>query len=631
MTNEEFEKLLSYKHIKNKNNMNDIESTFSSIGEVDISCFHQDSQMKFENCNFLTQEEPEDFKEEIILNTTTFIDYFKQNNFADLFQKAVFTLQTEKNREEVLAPFFKLVTETSLKRIFKANRMLDFLNELEIFLNNNLFNEHEKKSFINDQANLCLLYSLNARKFDLATNISKYRKNKFLTDFNDYITRKIGSDEYDILDHLFELSDSITMNNSQILRVLFNGGCRDFNKIKYFIEKYNFDINGLGNIPGGANKYTFAHAVVEKDGTKANIFFEEFVKNFNNKIDFDIQAIESSKNRRFNFLDVLINSKLETPMKLYRLTKIMQYCSLSEKHIANIVQYLIDENNNIILNYYDNEVYDALFAHEKFNSSLYDREAFLNKLLKMDFTGGFYQARKASNFTVNPTSIILDKFLQNAKPAIPMEQHPLITWIMHQNEHYSRDTLKSLMIFYKDEIKGFDFKGIKINPVLAKGLEEYGMNIPAKKRLFSFLNKKKIIEHKVDNTTSIVNVNNEKDEVTKIVFNNTLFEQIKDNDVKRYVDSILLNAEQFNMLLNGHQDFDSEHYINNLLPKFLNKTIENYLHFAILEEENAKANVMIQLKLISKKTFEILNQGLEQEKSKIIFKDAVHTKVIEKY
>lgn len=573
-----------------------------------------------------------DLKKDKILEATNFVNDFKQNNFKSLFHKASLSLRINKNRDETLAPFFKLVTDASLKRIYKANRMLDFLSELEKFLNNELFNDHEKESFFNSQVVPCLMYSLNAKNFSLAKTINNYRKDKSISDFYEYISQKINEDQYEVLDILFELCDSITTGNSQVLRLFYAHGCRNFSKIKYFIDKYSLDLNGLGNTPGTyGNKSTFSHDVVVKDGTMSSIFFEDFIKEFNNKIDFDIQSHDPYKNKNFNLLEILINSNLEVPTKLNRLSIVLKNCTLSEKHIAHIVQYLVDANNDIIVKHYDNDVYDSLFSHVKFNSALYDREAFLNKFLIMDNSIKFYNTRQLSNLTVNPTSIILDKFLKNAKPALPMQRHPLITWIIYQNEYYSRDTLKSLMIFYANELKDFDFKEIKINSTLAKALEENGMTLPEKKGFFSFLRKKKPSVAKFKEIPSVSPVEETKKSTDKLNFNIVLFEQVKDNEVKRYIDSIMLNAEQFNMLTSNKGDIETIHYMHTLLPKFLNKTIDNYLHFSTLEDEDAKNNVMVQLKLMNKKTFEVLNQSLEYEKNQILRDGSIHHKVMQSY
>jgi hypothetical protein len=645
MTNEELNQK-NYLYLKKKNTIdNEDDFLVEKIDELEednsdyVKTNHYDLLSYKEllssteiHSNNLYNKKTKESKKDITVNTTTFVDDFKKNNFKGLFQKVSLSLQITKDRDETLAPFFKLVTEASLKRIFKANRMLDFLNELEQFLNSQLFNAHEKKSFFNDQVAACLLYSLNAKNFPLARTINKYRKDKSFTNLYDYIAKKIREEEYEILDTLFELSDSVTTNNSQILRMFYSNGCRNFDKVKYFIEKYHLDINGLGNTPGTYNKHTFSHLVTQKDGTKGSIFFEEFINYFNNRIDFDIQALDAHKNKKYNLLETLMNSELEITTKLNRLSIILKHCMLSEKHIAHIVQYLVDANNDIIIKHYDNDVYDALFSHEKFNSSLYDREAFLNKLLMMDNSLKFYNTRQLSNLTVNPTSVILDKFMKNAKPALPMEQHPLITWVKFQNDYYSRDTFKSLMIFYANELADFDFKGIKINSALAKALEENGMILPERKGFFSFLRKKKPSVTKFEVVPSVSTVEETKNPSDRLEFNISLFEQVKDSDVKRYIDSIMLNAEQFDMLTNNKGDIETIHYMHTLLPKFLNKTIDNYLHFATMDEDdNAKNNVVVQLKLINKKTFEVLSQSLEYEKNQILRDGSIHHKVMQNY
>jgi hypothetical protein len=579
-------------------------------------------------------EDGDDYKEEIILNNNSFAEYFKQNNFKDVFQKASFTVQMSKNRDESLEPFYKLVTETSLKRILKANRMIDFVSELNIFLNSRMFNDHEKYAFLNGEEQRCFLYALNVKNFDCATKINQFRKKKDLQQSLNYMTNKMAEEEFEILDKLFELSDGITFNNSAVLRLFYSNGSRDFSNIKHFIEKYELDINGLGNTPNRANTWTFAQAVATTDGTKANIFFEQFFKHYGNKVDFNVQAFDGYHKTYATLFNCLIKTEMQTPIKLDRFAVILENCELSEKHIAFISQYLLNLDTNTALSkHYDHNVFKALFSHEKFNSNLYDREAFLNKLMQLDYTNAIHKERVDSNFTVNPTSIILDTFMKYAKPALPMEQHPFITWVKRQNENYSRDTFSSLMTFYKDEIHNVNLENVPIHASLVKALAEFGISCPEKKGLFSFLKKKKPQDKHVVQVKQIVQpqVQEQKKDIAKELFNTVLFEQVKDEQIKKYIESITLNLEQFNSLFDDVNSIENHHYMHNLLPKFLNKTIENYLHFATIDEDEAKDNVMVQLKLINKKTFEVLTNGLEHQKNQIATDNVIHHKVLKHY
>ena len=89
---------------------------------------------------------------------------------------------------------------------------------------------------------------------------------------------------------------------------------------------------------------------------------------------------------------------------------------------------------------------------------------------------------------------------------------------------------------------------------------------------------------------------------------------IKDVEIKNYIDSIIFEAQQFKTIYtegdNESQDFD---YIKNILPKLLSRTIQNYLEFTRTKDPfEVKKNTLIQLKLLNKKTFEILNKSLEK-------------------
>lgn len=565
------------------------------------------------------------------LDKNSFADLFKLNNFKDVFQKASFIVQMSKNRDESLEPFFKLVTEASLKRISNSNRMIDFITELNSFLSSRMFNEHEKHAFLNESQHICLIYALNSKNFECAENINNIRKKKAIKFVFSYVSEKMAEENYIILDKLFSLSDFITVNNSAILRMFYFQGARDYEKIKQFIEKFQLDINGLGTVPGRTNKETFAQSVASKEGTKANIFFEKFIKDFGNKIDYNIQANNPYNKKELNFFENLIVSGLPTPTILDRLSIVLENCELSEKHIGFISQFFLNSNNNILVKHYDHPVLKSLFSHCKFNSGLYDREAFLNKLMALDNTQSFAKARQDSNFTVNPISVILDNFSKHATPALPMEKHPFIGWINEQNENYSRDTFNSLMIFYKEEINTMDLSKAVIHSSLAKALSDFGVVCPEKSGFFSFWktkskNKKIVAEKQIPTV--------EKEPAKPLVkdpFNTVLFEQVKDEQINKYIESIVLNSEQFSVLFNGNSVLEHEHYMANLLPKFLNKTVDNYLHFSTIDELEAKNNAIVQLKIINKKTFEVLNYVLENEKDQLVTKNAVHQKIINKY
>ncbi len=553
---------------------------------------------------------------------------FKEFKFKDLFYFAYKMNSEDVSNEKFFSFFFNIITINSLKRIQNASKMGDFLKEVNDFLLSNIFNEEQKFAFLKDHANHCVTYAVINKKYDFAETINKYTKNKHLVNYRDLIEKKAADKNYEEIDQFLAISDSVLFNNSEFLRLVFVNHCRDYHYFKKWIDTYGFDINGLGSVKNYRNEWTFAQAVAEEEGTMSFNFFSQFIKDFGNQIDFDIQSHNKSTTQRLNLFELILESKLEISEKLTRLEIILNNCTLSEKHIAYFSQVLFAKNQ-IPTQYYDHSIYEALFKHPKFNSQLYDREALLNKLMALDATSGFNQVRKKSEYTVNPTSILLDKFFAFSKKPEPLEQHPFMTWVK-LNEYdadFSIDTLNSLVRHYKDELNSLDLHKINVNPKLKSALIRNGLIYPEKNGFFSsFFKKKQPIEKEL-----IENKEDKKIQLITQEFNTVLYAQIKDLDVKKYIESIQLNAEQFCVLLPEDNYVENEHYIKTLLPKFLNRTIENYLHFSALEEHEAKENVLVQLKLMNKKTFEILNQGLSDHKDKLIAEGAIQNKILESY
>lgn len=553
---------------------------------------------------------------------------FKEFKFKDLFYFAYKMNSEDSSNEKFFSFFFNILTTNNLKKIQNTSKMVDFLKEVNCFLLSSSFNEEQKIAFLKDQANSCIIYAITNKQYHFAETINKYTKNKHLVNYKEVIEKKASDKNYDEIDQFLTISNSVLFNNSEFLRLVFAYHSRDYHYFKKWIETYGFDINGLGTIKESRNEWTFSQAVAEAEGTMSFNFFSQFIKDFGNQIDFDIQSDNKSTKQRLNLFEIIIESKLEISEKLTRLEIILNNCTLSEKHIAYFSQVLFAKNQ-LPTQYYDHTVYEALFKHEKFNSKLYDREALLNKLMALDGTSGFSQVRRRSEYTVNPTSILLDKFFAFSKKPEPLEQHPFMTWVK-LNEYeadFSIDTLNSLACHYKDELNSLDLHKINAHPKLKSALIRNGLVYPEKNGFFSSLfKKKKPIEKEL--------VENKEDKKIQLItqeFNAVLYAQVKDLDVKKYIESIQLNAEQFCVLLPEANYLENEHYIKNLLPKFLNRTIENYLHFSTLEENEAKENVLVQLKLMNKKTFEILNQGLSDQKDRLIEQGAIQNKILESY
>ena len=109
-----------------------------------------------------------------------------------------------------------------------------------------------------------------------------------------------------------------------------------------------------------------------------------------------------------------------------------------------------------------------------------------------------------------------------------------------------------------------------------------------------------------------------------------LLAQVIDQDIHKYVSAIKLNYEQFHLLLNEQTKSDNSYYMNTSMPKLLNNIIENYIHFVSLDEKEAKENIVIHLKLLHKKTIDVLNSAIKEETENLARNDRVLGRIIKK-
>lgn len=296
---------------------------------------------------------------------------------------------------------------------------------------------------------------------------------------------------------------------------------------------------------------------------------------------------------------------------------------MNEKVLAQIVKNLFSGN---ISNSYNHEIYDTLFGNEIFKSNRFDKGSLVTLILNLDKESSVINAMQANQGVVNPVTFVLDKLFavsRNIKPYV----HPFISWAT-DNKNFSKDTFNYLFSRYESEIKGIpindftDLPGSIKRELIAKGVD--GLE-PQSFFSMAFWKSKPapvIIEEPVAVYTP---------QITELSFNNKLFERVIDGDVKYYIESIKLNAEQFEAVFDNSMPSKSNHYMINLLPKFLNKTVENYLSFNALEPEEAKENTLVQLKLLNKKAVDILNEGLSNEKERIVTQSKVNTNIMKQY
>jgi hypothetical protein len=564
-------------------------------------------------------------------------ELFSEGKYAEMFQKASFKHSNSKDKKEQLAPFYKLVNSLAINQMIKENTIEEFFNNLNQFLDNRGFTDSEKASFFNGYENECIMAALDVNRFELAKKINIYRKDKDLAYFEDYLAEKADEENYRVIEEVLSISKAVTTNNSEILRLLYS---RDIPNDEFFnklISQYGLDINGVGETYELEGETCFTHMVACGNGTMTTQFFYNFIKEYKDKINFDVNSITKIK-VRLNLFEMIFSSSLSAIEKLNRVCYILENCDVSIKHLGYICSLLI-EKNDYHAEYYDHQIYQALFSHEQFNSEFFDREAILNKIVKNDTSRSVMRARKNNNHTVNPTSVILSKFFNVAKPATPMNKHPFITWIENQTEHFSKDTLKSLVTHYGDDLLNLDFRKVVVDYHVKSALSEVGFTYPKSPSWRVMLGRdseaKKMRLISVSQTPNkedvIVDVKQET--VTPKVDNSAvaLIDQVKDIDIKKLIESVHFNYQQYQSLGRNRMMDDNVHYMTELLPKFLKTTIDNYLHFSMLDSDYAKEEAIVQLKLLNRKAFSILKEELENEQKDMEYRNAVHKKVMENY
>lgn len=551
-------------------------------------------------------------------------ELFDENKFNDMFELAAHRQLLIQENTLLLNNFFKMLNLETLKELSEKEKMGEFIDTLMLFLEKDeQFSKTDKKRFLNGCENILFLHALMLGKKNCAKFLNQYRIDKSLHANRNFLINRINEQNYDIVESLLEYSDNVTYESSKVLKTIYVSLCRDYAFIKRLISKFNFDINAYGNL--GLNdsfKGSFLHAISLMSDPEANVFFINFIKEYGSKIDFDVSFTDSQRGVDVNVLDLIINNdKLAPSEKMSRLTTILSFGELTEKQISRLSGILITEA--ILARYYNHPIYDALFAHQNFNSVSFSREDILNEILLIDRLESFEKIRIESNNTINPTSILLDKFFKFSSPTNLTKSHPFILWIQGKNkgnanpESFSSNTLISLIKHYKNELNDLNLGELKMPTKMSVFLRQAGIDIPEKKGIISkMFNQEKVQKEKKDmpnfETKKVEPIKEIKNNspIKSLSFNKSLFLKVKDSEITKFVNLIVLQGEQFLKISKDKgQDYQ---YITIKLPKFLNTTIENYFKFSAEKPVEAKKNTLIQLKMIEKKSFDLLSNELRK-------------------
>lgn len=483
--------------------------------------------------------------------------------------------------------------------------------------------------------------AISFRQNDLLPLLSEWRSTTNLKDYLYEHSSMVKNKNTAALDTLYNYTTNIDFDNSTILSTYLSNDLDDYKFIHNTIQKHNLDINAIGpdlsQFKLSINQYqdinystrlAFTHSVALYDNTN---FFNLFLKDYGSKINYDLESdnqvagFPNNAVKNIGIFDIIIkNPLLKSEDKIARLNSILKYGEIGEKHIALVGQFLL--NPEILSKHYDNPIYQDFFKHKAFNSNFFDRGAFLNKIFEADGSSVISAIRFGSDHTLNPTLVLLDTFYKNVKGDIKNSEHPFIKWSAHQRGSKQTSTLPFLMKVYEKDISNFtseEYKKIPQN--VQEEMKKLGVTAPKSLGFFKKLFGQKVPQVAIE-APIVQPVTQEASD-----FNQTLYNKVIDEDVKKHIGSIQLNAEQYGIVFNNNTGSDSDHYMTVVLPKFLNKTVENYLYFATMDEGEAKDNVLTQLKLINKKTFEVLNQGLQEEKHQVLIQGRVQNRMLKNY
>ncbi|NCP98403.1 hypothetical protein GW796_00820 [archaeon] len=539
-------------------------------------------------------------------------DLFDSNDFQIMFELVAERNRQIKEHQDLMGKFFKLLNIDNLRGLLDKNKMLEFLDALiPFFRDDERFNKQEKKAFLNGCENILFLNSLMFEKYDYAEYLNQFRLDKDLKSNRSFLIQQIEANDTKSIEKLLEYSDKVNFDSSLVLRLLYSKMNRDYSFIKRIIVKHGLDINGFGEIYKEYNvSGTFLHSILIEKDVLSQKYLNNFLKDFGDKINFELKI--KIKEEEYTWIELILEDKnLETTEKIEKITSVLNYGSLSEKQINDLCGILISEE--IISIFYDNVIYDALFSHQSFNSSFFDREKIINKLLSLDNSKLFDAVREKTNNTINPTSVMLDKLFRFISPVNYNDPHPFSIWMKANglNLHASINTLNSLILHYKREMDEVSFKGIRIHDKLLNILIDNGIIDEPKRKVKILVKNEEVIK---ESEKPLIEMKEKIDQPSTSKITKATIKDIKDVEIKNYIDSIIFEAQQFKTIYtegdNESQDFD---YIKNILPKLLSRTIQNYLEFTRTKDPiEVKKNTLIQLKLLNKKTFEILNKSLEK-------------------
>lgn len=526
------------------------------------------------------------------------------------------------------------------KDLYKNKNIGPYINGLAYFIENNQMSNPDKinKRF---KDHIFFLAAMEYGNGYAAKVFGEFNPKKDANDWKKHFYQLAKNKNTDGIVKMLDNLHNPHFSDSMILRMCVQNDITDMNFYRFISKKYHLDMNAVGDNYYLRDKTNFFFQII-MSGNKQ--LLEQAALQCDIDFNANISVSVSAENMAHNkFLESAFTffrlNKLDVVDQLNILDSLTKHSNLKIDSFSQICNHVFKKE--LVSNHYSHDVYQSLFNHSLFLNKDFNHRSVLLSILKNDNSTSIKNLRQKSNYALNPTTHLLDKYYAVVKDDNP--QDSFTYWANQQGRNFSISTTNYLLTKCHESFNTQQL--LPINYRLKQFLQTKGLNIPDNRSVWKrFLDICNSVLYTHTNEiqyytqTDKIEVNQEsvntiyKEHYQKPSFNHVLLEQIKDDVIKRYVDSIILNAEQFYSLNQPTVELKEEiHYMNNLLPKFVNKTVENYLHFATLEPEEANNQALTQLKLLNKRTFEVLNLMLEENKESAASESRVISKLINRY
>lgn len=446
--------------------------------------------------------------------------------------------------------------------LYQNGNLKPYLDGLYCYLKLIKPNEIEtRKKILN--FDLLYVYAITFDEKEEYEFFSKYRSSTNLINYKQVCIDFLSKNKLKALRILMNDSDNHNFNHSELLLQI--AAYQPYPIIKEFVDNYGFDINAF--IPTTPVNYSLAHYLFVKNNENSSQTFKSFIHDYVDVINFNTPY--KIKNRTKDLLQILSDTKeINNQEKIERLNIILKTCSLTHKHYSQLANIIFSDE--YISKHYDHEIYGVFFKHILFKDSTFNKDTFLNSLFLLSEGVQIRATCRNSNNTINPIRDFVKLFLQETQES-PLNiyniwKKSLIRSYGTNNFFVNNKDIHSLIINHeKNNISKIPVTELQNTHSYVKNvLIQNGIDIPKKIGFIQSLFQKK----KKSNVVEVEKTENEiSSPINYISFNEEIYTQVIDSDIKRYIDSIQLNYEQFILLVDIQLEYQTEYYIKNRLPK----------------------------------------------------------------